>query len=596
MSAAAWYEVFRVAERPPPCVHTLHGPMRRGVGCWPDPYAHPWGRDDFEAEARRPVVGPATERWEHGLLVEVESADRLAELRSAWGSERTARARLGDVALADVEAVDRHRIRAFCSRGWMRPLVRAFRHAGCKAARVGRLDAAGLAAFGDLGAALLAARARSRIAVLEELLAARDGAHHSLFAELDIMDRALDGEDGGPGDRRPWVMQRVPEHTLNLWPVRNLLRLVERQGVIFRAMSFREYDAQVAYAPELPVLCLDPEIYGGGFDHDLFHRLVPVLVGDDPLAYEVGLLAIEAAAQAFNSLVLSAWYRGPAYEGHATWLGAALFEQLERAFGVPSVAQQIVCFRIVGLVCHPDFDRDPIESWLELVPPGADRWTVESLVARYRRYVVRDAHWLRGLRPRYATPVFRKWRPSMDDRLTDSLEHALGALDGILADVEDVDLRVWGLPLLGQVAEGLQVNRRTLLKTLELDHLLEVAGAAAAPVRPPLDAVLVTTRDLHRRWHALRHACERLASVAPEARDGDAVLALDAQRAELDALGEARDAALQVLVTRVREQQRRGVLPGPEVPADFAGSYVELFDRIYYDPPIHVGADLPGVL
>ena len=592
MAAMTWIEAFRVPERPPRSIRTLHGPAHLATPCWPTPYRHAWGRSAFEQEAAREPGLEATERWEHGRLQEVVDADRHAALTARWGAARTAGARLGPVTVPPVSWADRQRIARAASRGWLRPLVGAFAHVACKAAWVDRLDPESLAAFGDLGDAVLASRRRPRLAVLEELLAARGEAGGALFAELDAMDRALDVRDMG----RSWIMSRVPDHCIALWPLRNLMRQAERNGVLFREMRFRDYEAQTPFAPEMPVVCLDAEIYGGGFEHDLFHRLAPVLVCEDPLQYEVGLLAIEAAGQAFNSLVLSSWHSGPPYEGHATWPGAELFEQLERAFGLPTLSQQLAAFRIVALVCHPDFDRDPVEAWLELVPDGADRWTIESMVARYRRYVRRDAMWLRGLKARYDTPVFQKWRSCMEDRLTDSVVAALGVLDRVVAGLEDVDLRGFDVALLGQVSESLQANRHRLLKLLELEHLVELANGQGAPLRARLDGLVGETRALDAALVALRTECRALHAVRPADRDAAALGSIETRLASIEARASSCSEELELLVVHIRERQRQGHVPAPVVPSDFTTTFAELFHRVYYEPPIHVGADLPGLM
>ncbi len=586
-----WIEAFRVPERPPSSIRTLHGPTHQDGPCWPTPYRFAWGRSAFEAEATREPGGQPTERWEHGRLVEVVDAERLASLTRRWGARRVAGARVGGVSLPALSAADRHRIVRAASRGWMRPLVRAFSHVACKAAWVERLDDGSLSEFGDLGAAVVGSRERPHLAALEELLEGRGDAGDALLADLDAMDRQLDV----PGMGSSWIMGRVPDHCLALWPLRNLIRQAERSGVLFREMRFREYDAQTPFAPEMPVVCLDSEIYGGGFEHDLFHRLAPVLVCDDPLQYEVGLLAVEAAGQAFNSLVLSSRHGGPAYEGHATWPGAELFEQLERAFGLPSLCQQLAAFRIVALVCHPDFDGDPVEAYLSLVPDGADRWTIESLVARYRRYVKRDAMWLRGLRPRYETPVFRKWRSCIGDRLTDSVAETLDELDRVVAGLEDVYLQGFDVALMGQVAESLQGNRHRLLKLLELEHLVELADRPGSRLREPLGALVAETRDLDAAWVTLRGECRALHHLRPAERSAVLLRALEQRQQELSVRAASCAEELELLVIQIRERQRRGQVPAPVVPSDFTTTFAELFHRVYYEPPIHVGADLPGL-
>lgn len=587
----AWKEAFR----PPPArptVRELHGPLSPEGPCWPEPWRRAYGWPAFAEEMHRPVRPRAVERWEHGRLVEVEGPERKAALTLRWGAARTAGARVvgpGEVAVPRISTADRARIERFCTRGWLRPLVRAFEHVGAKAAHVGRLDPASLAPFADLGAAVLAARTRPRVAVLGELLDAHQGDAARLRARLDGMDRALDRMGLG----RSLLLDRVPDHCAALWPLRNLVRRAERRGVLLREMSFRDYEDEGTFTPETPVVCLDRDIYGGGFEHDLFHRATPVLVTADPLEHEVGLLAVEGAAQAWNSLVLASRHSGPEYEGHARWPGDSLFEELETHAGVASVPEQIAVFRVVALVCHPAFRADPVEAYLSLLPDGARPETVVAWVDRYRRYVERDASWLRGLHPRYRSPVFERWRPHLEGGLVSSLAGVLDAVDDVLWDIEDLDLRTFDSDLLGAVAEAGQANRRMLLKALELVHLLD--GAAASRPAARAAAVAAESEALAWLWSDLHAETRRLAAVPPPSRDPAAELALDARARDLSRRGAARNASLAELAAEVRRLQGKGRLPPPLVPADFATGFRELYQGVYYAPPVHVGADLPGM-
>ena len=115
-------------------VHALHGPARDGVGLWPDPHGAAVGspRAARAWEGTGGAEGPATERWEHGLLVAVATPERRAALGALWGDSRVAGARIGPVEAAAPEARDLAAMAALGRRGWLRPLARAFEHVGAK--------------------------------------------------------------------------------------------------------------------------------------------------------------------------------------------------------------------------------------------------------------------------------------------------------------------------------------------------------------------------------------------------------------------------------------------------------------------------------
>jgi hypothetical protein len=340
----------------------------------------------------------ATERWEHGQLVATESQARLDTLRAHWGQERTARAgvRPGAIATQDDALTG---AAAAPSDRWPGMLQRAFDHVGCKAAHVGAMSPQALTPFGSIGDALWATRRRPRRGALRELLATFSGDAEALYGELDAVDRALDDATGDA----PWIFGQVPDHCRQLWPLRNVMRLAERQGVLLREMSFTAFEAEDSFVPDLPVACLDATIYGGGFDHDLFHHLLPVSPPEDAFDFEASMLVVESAAQAYNSLVLASRYTGPTYEGHAPWTGAALFDRLSASFHRGTVPELVAAYARLGLVCHPQMTSDPVSTWRELLGPCEAR-ALPALVAEHARYVRLDAAWLRTLRPRYESP------------------------------------------------------------------------------------------------------------------------------------------------------------------------------------------------
>jgi hypothetical protein len=592
-------------------VHALHGPARDGVGLWPDPHGAAVGspRAAQAWEGTGGAEGPATERWEHGLLVAVATPERRAALGALWGESRVAGARIGAVEAAAPEARDLAAMAALGRRGWLRPLARAFEHVGAKAAWVGALDADLGAPHASALAALREARTRPRLAALERWLVGREAAvgedaevtawgfgdapesppaWRGAWVALERLDRALDAYGGG----RSWFMARVPAHCRALWPLRNLMRLADRAGAVLAEMRFGDYEALEAFAPELPVLCLDREIYGGGFDHDLFHRLCPVPRTGDPRADAWGLLAIESAAQAYNGLVFDSRHLPPVYDGHARWRGWALFESLERDFGLTALSEQLAAFRILGLICHPRFGDDPVATWSRLCPNPVSPAAIDRLMAQYGRYVRLDAAWLDALHARYETPAFAAFSDLLDDRFAPTLAATFAAIDAMVSDSEDVDLRTIDLEATGRAAEGAQTARWLAQKSAELRHLTERAGAHPLAATLELGALEGEARAHTGALGALSARAAALSACRPSARPSTAALDGDiaASEASLAQLGHRLDRA----ILAIRDAQRAG-LGGPPVPADFRTAVRELFHGVDCAPPVHVGADSPGL-
>ncbi len=534
-----------------------------------------------------PPTAP-TERWEQGQLVSVASMERHDALRLRWGRARCEGALVAPVAPVELSAEDLHRS--------ARPpagtsiLRRAFRHLGCKAAQIGGLEALDDLGDADLARALTAARTRPRDAVLAELLGASDEPTVHWVARIDALDRELDRRAGGES----WAMQQVPNHCLDLGPLRNLLRAADRRGVVFRPMRFSDFEHEDRFVPELPVVCLDADIYGGGFDHDLFHACVPTLAAADPLAFEAGMLAVEAAGQAFNSAVLAGRHSGPAYDGWATWPGAPLFDELRAATGLDSLPQQVRSYASLGLVGHPDFPAaDAVETFASLLGPAAvpDRARLGSLIAANARYLARDAAWLRGLWPRYATPVFDAWRPALRDRVVHEPAQLLGGLDALLDELEDIDLRTLDHPLVGATTRLREDARHLALKALELDLLLGREGAhgGRATLAPGLAAALDLLDDLGEALVVADVLTRQPAGEAREPREAACEAELARLRARVQSVRRAvADGAASALAL-----QRAGAIGGPRLGDGFLDSHVELFDGVFYTPPVHVGADWP---
>jgi hypothetical protein len=591
-------------------VHALHGPQRLGAPLWPEPYQHAAGSERAaRAWAGAEAGGPATERWEHGILVEVRDRGRRDALAAEWGESRVADARIGDVNAAAPGADDVAALARLEARGWVRPLVRAFEHVGAKAAWVGGMEADLGAEHGPLLAAVRDARSRPRLALLEGWLAqsapAWGGAvdpevtawglgdapetpppWRGAWIAMERLDRALDAFAGG----RSWFLERVPAHCRALWPLRNLMRLADRRGSALAEMRFSDFEALEAFAPELPVLCLDREIYGGGFDHDLFHRLCPMPRTGDRRADEWGLLAVEAAAQAYNGLVFDGRHTGPAYDGHARWRGYALVEALERDFGLATLAEQLAAFRILGLVCHPRFDGDAAATWAALVPHGLSRAAAQRFIERYGRYVRLDAAWVDGLHARYDTPAFNAFGELLADRFAPSLAETFAAVDAMVTDAEDIDLRTSDIAATGWAAEGAENARWMAQKTAELQHLLQRQAAPDLATRLGLDTIAHIARALRAELAALRDEAARASEGRPNAIAD--LGGLDRRAGTLGAELRQLEHRFDRAAGSIRAAQADG-LGGPSVPEDFRTAIRELFHGVDCAPPPHVGADPP---
>ena len=574
----------------------LHGHRDDEGPCWPQPYLRSFGSAAFRAELGRPARCAATQRWEHGLLRQVATGEVRDALAARWGERRTAGALVGPLGETPaVDPSDEALLHAFCTeRGWQRPLVRTWEHVGCKAAHVERLSEDGLAAFDDLGVAVLAARTRHRLAVLEELLRAHHGDATRLRGRLDAMDRALDSA----GQGRSWWMERVPDHINDLMPMRNLLRLADRQGMIFRSLREADFGEENSYCPEVPVLAVDPDLYGGGImNHDVTHYLLPVLVGSSRLGFEVGNNGIEGDGQYYNSLIYAHRYGGPDYEGGGAWAEPRVFETLERAFGAASFAESVIAGRTLTVVLHEDFagDREAVLAELVASLPDGDREVRDELLGYLIHHVQHDHGFLHRLWPRYQTPLFAAWRACFGaDRLVDDPETLCRRANNVLWEVEDVDLRTFDHPLRGRVTESLRWTEYLGFKLVELRHLLDLAADPAPELAPAAQALLDDILALGGRWRALSTQVGAATDEVPPARrDADLLAALGLQA---DAL-EAADAALRVRARALaldirRDQDRRWSDPIIEVDPGFIDGWLELFqdyleEGYYYQHPLH---------
>lgn len=527
----------------------------------------------------------ATERWEHGRLVEVVDEQRLAELSQAWGERRTLGARVGAVATPAISASDREAMTRFCERGWQRSLVQAFEHVGCKAYHVGVSEEA-LRDHGTLGAALLEARGRHRLAVLEDLLVSRGGRTHDLFAELDALDQSF---DAGLGDS--WLLSNLPEHCANLWPMRNLARLADRRGVILRDMNWQDYERESSYAPEVPVLALEPRIYGAGVEHDITHYLEPVFWTQDQLLFEVANNGIEGDGQAMNNLILSSWYKGPAYEGYAGWPGAKLFEWLERAFQVASFPEMFGALRTFTIVMHKRFAGDPVEKLRSLAPNLVEGPHLQDLLSFFPEYVQHDHDFLGVLHKRYVTPFYDEWRATIGFRLTFDLEQHVETANDFLWEHQDVDLRCWWHPGIGEVGAALARCRHVWTRALELAHLASVS-AGLREATPGLISLVDECEAMERALLASADELEDLTlRVPPQERDEEAISRWSARVASDHERVESVSERLRSVANTLRAQARSEPPLHVEIPSDFPNGFIDLFSNVYYTPAVHEGTD-----
>ena len=466
-----------------------------------------------------------------------------------------------------------------------RLVQRAFQHVACKAAWTGRLTPTELAPFGDIGHAVAATRYAHRDAELARLQLTYPSPM-SLYQALDAMDRALDEHAGG----RPWLFEQVPQHCLTLWPLRNVMRLADQRGVLLRSMRFTDYEAEDSFVPELPAVCVDASIYGGGFDHDLFHHLFRTAPTEDTEAFESSMLFMEAVAQAYNSLVLASRHSGPAYDGHATWPGASLFGTLERDWGLETIPQQVFAYGLLGVVLHPAFSEDAEEVLLARLPRDARREGVRRLLDRSRRYVEADAGWLRGLRPRYDAPIMSAMREALDDRFYANIEALFNEVDDTLWSLEDIDLRERDVALRGEAAAARQDGRRLWLKAIELRHLTE--RGAHGTLYAALDTLCEGLKAFDRRQQRHLSACHRLATCAPTDLTSETLTLTQRQRALADERASWKK-RLDVQIAAIRKAQASGELQGPLVSVAHADHPGELFRDVEFRMPIHVGSDEP---
>ncbi len=582
---------FQVPLRRPVVIQDLHGPWGEGGALWAAPYDHPVAGDAFEVAVALPE--PSAEPvalWWHGELVAVDSAARRDALGERYGAHRVAGAAVGPVPRLQVPAGDRQLVAAFCARGWLRLLVRAFYAVGCKAPHVGQATQAALEGYGPAGVAVWRGRGHHRLAALELLLRELDGDPEAAFVAVDALDRALDAAGQGSS----WLIQTVPEHARALFPLRNLLRLAERRGVILREMTWREYEAEDSYAPEIALLCLDPEIYGAGVEHDVTHFIAPVLFARDVLTFEVGNNGIEGDAQAMNNLILACHHSGPAYEGAAGWPGAPLFEWLERAFGVGSLPGIIAALRTFTVALHERFEGDPEVALAELVPALGDEAARRDLVTFFRGYVQHDHAFLRSLHPRYLTPIFAEWRRWFGDRVCDDMRELVARANAVLWELEDLDLRTWDHPLQGQIGSSRERARYLCFKLVELRQLLALREAAGEHDhgRRAAQDLFSDALALERELGALSARCAAAtAQVPPASRDAGELARIDERLGRHDAAREELAGRLDRLVRDVRQDGEGLADPVIEVPADFATSHAELFRGYYYEPPAHFGDD-----
>lgn len=563
-------------------VQDLHGPWATDGPCWPTPYGQPFGSPAFDAALNGSPGGAPVCRWEHGRLVQVADEAILTALTGEWEPWRLAGASVGPVDPCPVTEQDQRLIRAFCSRGWQRLLVRAFHHVGCKAAHVG---CTGAEVPHGLGADIEAARRRPRLAVLEEALVQRAMDPAGLFGLLDETDRALDAHGMGES----WAMKQVPAHVLSLWPMRNLLRMSDRFGALFRDQEWKDYEGSNVYAPEVPILVVEEGIYGGGIEHDVTHFVSPVLWTEDQLCFELGNNGIEGDGQAMNNLILASRHQGPAYEGFAGWPGADLFEWLERSFQVATIPEQIAALRTFTIVLHRQFNGDPHETLRALAPELNAGAELADLLHFYPEYVQHDHDFLGELHPRYLTPFYRQWREVLGDRVLEDPWELVDVANDLLWALEDLDLRSWDVLCRGEASHLVQRQQVLLTKTLELQHLCELRWPEDGD--PVQDCVkdlaaraLEQRRDIREWCEGLLGAMESMPGPAAPPGAEEAVLGWGRAlgRFEEDLRGVAGD---------LREAQRHWPEGLPRIPEGFTRAPTELFEGYYFVSPTHVGSD-----
>ena len=569
-------------------IQDLHGPWRGETPCWPTPYRYAVDSDAFRGAVLKPVLSGADACWEHGILVAVASEARRDALGEQFGTHRVANAQVGAPCDRPLGGDDRQAMMAFCARGWRRLLVRAFEHVGAKAGHLGCLTPESLAPFGALGDAILAARDRHRLALLEELIASRTGGEEGLFAELDAMDRALDATGAGES----WVMSQVPEHCHTLWPLRNLMRLADRRGVVFRDVSWQAYEDENTYAPELPILALEPDIYGAAIEHDIMHYAGPVLWSSERVAFEVANNGGEGDAQAMNNLILASWHTGPSYEGYAGWPGATLFEWLERAFGVAGIPQTIAALRTFTVVLHREFTGDARVVLSELVPTLVDGEHLDGLLRFYPGYVQHDHDFLGAMHPRYLTPVFAEWREVLGQSFTEDWDAFVEGANAVLWMLEDLDLRTWSHPLRGMSTSMRELHRITIKKGLELRHLADTTPAMSDAHRDQVKQLVNASIGLDAAFTTL---CDGIAAdvdeIPPAERDPDALAGYSVQVGALAAQSDTLRLELQGLVAALRVAQEGWPAEAVRIPEAYLEPQLELFRGVYYAPAIHIGSD-----
>lgn len=579
------YRAYRLRPRRQ-TLRDLHGPFSARGPIWPAPY-----RYAIESKSQRQELGRRCEEsciawWQHGVLQHVATDELKSEMALRWGEGRTRDARVGVIEPRLLPPEDAGLMRAFCRRGWQRLLVRAFEHVGVKAAGMGKLSAAGLGEFGALGEALLQARGRHRLAVLEELIQT-SGSIDGLWGRLDAMDQALDRIRGGES----WTASHLPGHVRSLWPMRNLCRLADRQGVMFREGQWKDYEAANTYAPEIRLLCLEPEIYGAGVEHDITHYLETVYWSADQVAFEVGNNGSEGDGQAMNNLILACHYEGPSYEGYAGWPGAQLFEWLERAFQVASFPQLFGVLRTFTIALHKDFGGDARAVLKDLVPGLVDGTHLDDLLRFFPGYVQHDHNFLGVMHARYQTPVFAQWRACFGAAITDSLETHVAACNDMLWQLEEIDLKSVDHRLLGSVTNRRALNENTGKKLVELRHLLELANAVSCDVHAAVAASLKRVIALDGKLKDLG----REAAAISDGRSATSWARIEERYAGCAADEQRHAQELIACVARVQGLQAGWEDPIVRVCDDFLAPDFELFRGYYYEAAVHIGSDsAPG--